>query len=115
FFRSVGGNVVAAMTGVGEVITLSELIGGIKVMLDSYVEGRIDRLYIASNDFINTMNQRPVIRQLLPLDPADEAEYAHRWDYIYEPDARELIEALMVRYVESQVYQAVVENSACEQ
>ena len=115
FFRSVGGNVVAAMTGVGEVITLSELIGGIKVMLDSYVEGRIDRLYIASNDFINTMNQRPVIRQLLPLDPADEVEYAHRWDYIYEPDARELIEALMVRYVESQVYQAVVENSACEQ
>ncbi|HEX7036252.1 MAG TPA: F0F1 ATP synthase subunit gamma [Pseudomonadales bacterium] len=115
FFRSVGGNVVAAMTGVGELITLSELIGGIKVMLDSYVEGRIDRLFIASNDFINTMTQQPVIRQLLPLDPADEAEYAHRWDYIYEPDARELIESLMVRYVESQVYQAVVENSACEQ
>lgn len=115
FFRSVGGNVVSAITGIGEVITLSELIGGIKVMLDAYEQGRIDRLFIASNDFINTMTQQPVIRQLLPLDPADEAEYAHRWDYIYEPDARELIESLMTRYVESQVYQAVVENSACEQ
>lgn len=115
FFRSVGGNVVAAINGIGEVPTLSELIGGIKVMFDLYEQGRIDRLFIASNDFINTMTQRPVVRQLLPLDPADEAEYAHRWDYIYEPDARELIESLVSRYIESQVYQAVVENSACEQ
>ena len=115
FFRSVGGNVIAALSGIGEVPTLSELIGGIKVMLDAYEQGRVDRLFIASNDFVNTMTQRPVIRQLLPLDAADEADYAHRWDYIYEPDARELIEELVTRYVESQVYQAVVENGACEQ
>ncbi|MAT85131.1 MAG: F0F1 ATP synthase subunit gamma [Gammaproteobacteria bacterium] len=115
FFRAVGGNVAAAINGVGEVPTVAELIGGIKVMLDAYEEGRIDRLFIASNEFVNTMTQSPVVRQLLPLDPAEEAEYAHRWDYLYEPDARELIEALMVRYIESQVYQAVVENSACEQ
>lgn len=115
FFRSVGGSVISSISGIGEVPTVAELIGGIKVMLDAYEEGRIDRLFVASNDFVNTMTQRPVIRQLLPLDPADEAEYAHRWDYIYEPDARELIEELMTRYIESQVYQAVVENSACEQ
>jgi F-type H+-transporting ATPase subunit gamma len=115
FFRAVGGNVTAAISGIGEVPTLSELIGGIKVMLDAYEQGRIDRLFIVSNDFMNTMTQQPVIRQLLPLDAADEAEYAHRWDYIYEPEARDLIEQLVTRYVESQVYQAVVENSACEQ
>ncbi len=115
FFRSVGGNVIAALSGIGEIPTLSELIGGIKVMLDAYEERRIDRLFVASNDFVNTMTQRPLIRQLLPLDPDDEAEYAHRWDYIYEPEARDLIETLTSRYVESQVYQAVVENGACEQ
>lgn len=115
FFRSVGGNVTAAMSGVGESPTLAELIGGIKVMLDAYEQGRIDRLFIISNDFVNTMTQKPMLRQLLPLDPADEEAYAHRWDYIYEPEARELIEQLVTRYIESQVYQAVVENSACEQ
>lgn len=115
FFRSVGGNVSAAINGLGEVPTLAELIGGIKVMLDAYEQGHIDRLFIAGNEFVNTMTQQPYIRQLLPLDPADEAEFRHRWDYIYEPDARALIEELMTRYIESQVYQAVVENSACEQ
>jgi len=115
FFRSIGGNVTAAMSGVGETPTLSELIGGIKVMLDAYEGGRIDRLFIASNEFVNTMTQQPVIRQLLPLDPADEAEFAHRWDYIYEPEAKVLIEDLVARFIESQVYQAVVENGACEQ
>lgn len=115
FFRSVGGSVSAALAGLGEEPKMAELIGGIKVMLDAYEEGRIDRLFVVSNDFANTMTQQPVIRQLLPLDPADETEYAHRWDYIYEPEARELIESLASRYVESQVYQAVVENGACEQ
>jgi F-type H+-transporting ATPase subunit gamma len=115
FFRSIGGNVVAALHGVGEAPTLGELIGGIKVMLDSYEQGRIDRLFIVSNDFVNTMTQTPVIRQLLPLDPADEEIFAHRWDYIYEPEARPLIEALVTRFIESQVYQAVIENHACEQ
>lgn len=115
FFRSIGGNITAALSGLSEAPTLAELIGGIKIMLDAYAEGRIDRLYITGNEFVNTMTQKPFVRQLLPLDPAAEEEFAHRWDYLYEPDARELIEALMTRYVESQVYQAVVENGACEQ
>ncbi len=115
FFRSVGGNVVAAMNNVGEDPTLADLIGGIKVMLDAYEEGKIDRLFIVSNEFVNTMTQNPVIRQLLPLDPETDDSLTHRWDYIYEPDARQLIEGLVIRFIESQVYQAVVENSACEQ
>ena len=84
-------------------------------MLDAYENGEIDRLYLASNEFENTMTQTPVVRQLLPLDPQDDATYQHRWDYIYEPDARQLIEGLVQRFVESQVYQAVIENGACEQ
>ena len=115
FFRAVGGNVLASVGNLGESPVLSELIGSIKVMFDAYEEGRIDRLYIASNDFVNTMTQRPELRQLLPLDPDEDQAFKHRWDYIYEPEARALIEGLVVRYVESQVYQAVVENSACEQ
>ena len=115
FFRSVGGNVKAAMNDVGENPTLADLIGGIKVMLDAYENGEIDRLYLASNEFVNTMTQSPTIKQLLPLDPEHNQAYEHRWDYLYEPDARQLIEGLVTRYIESQVYQAVVENSACEQ
>ena len=115
FFRSVGGNIVAAVRDVGETPALSDLIGGIKVMFDAYEEGKIDRLFIASNDFVNTMTQEPTVRQLLPLNPEEDESYQHRWDYIYEPDARQLIEGLVVRYVESQVYQAVIENGACEQ
>ena len=84
-------------------------------MLDAYEEGKIDRLYIASNVFVNTMTQAPTVRQLLPLDPEDNAALKHRWDYLYEPDARSLIEGLVTRFIESQVYQAVVENGACEQ
>lgn len=115
FFRSVGGNIKAVMNDVGETPALEDLIGGIKVMLDAYEAGEIDRLYLASNEFVNTMTQAPTIRQLLPLNPEDDEAYQHRWDYIYEPDARQLIEGLVTRFVESQVYQAVVENGACEQ
>lgn len=115
FFRSVGGNVLAALNGVGEVPSMSDLIGQVRVMLDAYENGSIDRLYIVSNEFINTMTQTPVIRQLLPLDAAEDETFAHRWDYLYEPEARPLIEALVSRFIESQVYQAVVENHACEQ
>ena len=115
FFRSVGGNITAVMNDVGESPALEDLIGGIKVMLDAYEAGEIDRLYLASNEFVNTMTQSPEIRQLLPLNPEDSADYQHRWDYIYEPDARQLIEGLVTRFIESQVYQAVVENGACEQ
>lgn len=115
FFRSFGGNVVAAISNIGEDPGVADLIGGIKVMLDAFEEGRVDRVYIIYNVFVNTMTQRPTVRQLLPLEPEDSEELKHRWDYIYEPDAKELIEGLMARFVESQVYQAVVENTACEQ
>jgi F-type H+-transporting ATPase subunit gamma len=115
FFRSVGGNVRATISNVGEQPALNDLIGGIKVMLDAFASGEIDRLYIISNDFVNTMTQRPVIRQLLPLNPEKSDDYQHRWDYIYEPDARQLVEGLVTRFIESQVYQAVIENTACEQ
>ena len=115
FFRSVGGQVSATVSDVGETPEVADLIGGVKVMFDAFEQGRIDRLDIASNEFVNTMTQRPFIRQLLPLAPADGDEFKHAWDYLYEPDARALIEGLVQRYVESQVYQAVVENTACEQ
>ena len=115
FFKSVGGNVLAAVNHVGETPVLADLIGGVKVMFDAFEEGQIDKLFIASNDFVNTMTQAPTVRQLLPLDPEADEELQRRWDYIYEPDARQLIEGLVIRYIESQVYQAVVENGACEQ
>ena len=114
FFRSVGGNVVALLTHLGERPTMADLIGGIKIMLDAYEAGKIDRLYIASNSFVSTMTQSPTLRQLLPLEPDMGKELQHRWDYLYEPDARQLIDGLVVRFIESQVYQAVVENGACE-
>jgi F-type H+-transporting ATPase subunit gamma len=115
FFKSVGGNVVASVRDVGEEPTVDQLIGGVKQMLDAYVEGRIDTLYLVSNEFVNTMTQTPQVEQLLPLEPSKDANLSHHWDYVYEPDARELLDALLVRYVESLVYQAVVENGACEQ
>ena len=115
FFRSVGGNVVAAINNLGEEPELEDLIGGIKVMLDSFEAGRIDQLDIISNVFVTTMNQSPTIKQLLPLDPGDSEAMGHRWDYLYEPEARQLVEGLVARFVEAQVYQAVVENTACEQ
>jgi F-type H+-transporting ATPase subunit gamma len=115
FFRSIGGDVVATIRDVGENPVLADLIGGIKVMLDAYEEQKIDRLFIISNDFVNTMTQAAVTRQLLPLDPEKNEDFDHRWDYLYEPDARELIDGLVTRFIESQVYQAVVENTACEQ
>ncbi|MCT2385425.1 F0F1 ATP synthase subunit gamma [Erwinia pyrifoliae] len=118
FFASVGGNVVAQVNGMGDKPALSDLIGPVKVMLQAYDEGRIDKLYIVSNKFINTMSQSPQIVQLLPLPPADDAEGVVKkstWDYLYEPDPKALLDTLLRRYVESQVYQGVVENLASEQ
>ena len=115
FFRSYGGNVVASSSHVSDTPQVSDLIGSIKVMLDSFDEGRIDKIYLANNVFVNTMTQTPTIRQLVPLDPENDDKMQHHWDYIYEPDARQLIEGLITRFIESQVYQAVVENVACEQ
>jgi F-type H+-transporting ATPase subunit gamma len=115
FFGSYGGNVVAATRDLGEEPSLSDLIGGVKTMLDAYEQGRIDRLFLVSNEFVNTMTQNPTVEQLLPLQAKDDDEMKHHWDYIYEPDAKELLEGLLTRYIETQVYQAVVENGACEQ
>ena len=115
FFASVGGNVTASVRALGEEPSLEDLIGGVKTILDAYTEGRIDALYLASNEFVNTMTQAPQVEQLLPLKAEENETLSHHWDYVYEPDARELLDALMVRYIESQVYQAVVENGACEQ
>ncbi len=115
FFRSYGGTVNAALNNIGEQPTVESLVGGIRVMLDAYTEGRIDKLFIATNSFVNTMSQRPKVQQLLPLEPASADELKHRWDYLYEPDAKDLIEGLVTRFIESQVYQSVVENQACEQ
>ena len=91
------------------------LIGGVKVMLDAYEEGRIDQLLVVNNVFVNTMTQQPAVEQLLPLKPSTDEKLSHHWDYIYEPDAKDLLDGLLVRYIESQVYQGVVENKACEQ
>jgi F-type H+-transporting ATPase subunit gamma len=115
FFRSVGGNVVAAVRDLGEEPSVTDLIGSLKVMLDAYNQERLDRLFLVSNQFVNTMTQLPRAEQLLPLLPDEDQTQKHHWDYIYEPDAEELLESLLTRYLESQVYQAVVENGACEQ
>ncbi|WP_044873324.1 F0F1 ATP synthase subunit gamma [Pseudomonas sp. LFM046] len=115
FFRNYGGNVVAAISHIGEEPSINDLIGSVKVMLDAYLDGRIDRLFVVSNKFVNTMTQKPTVDQLVPLVADPDQELKHHWDYLYEPDAKEILEGLLVRYVESQVYQSVVENNACEQ
>jgi len=115
FFNNYGGNVVAAIRGMGDKPAVEDVVGGVKVMLDGFADGKIDKLFLVTNEFVNTMTQRPVIEQLLPLQAAEDEGLKHHWDYIYEPDARELLDGLLARYIESQVYQAVVENNACEQ
>ncbi|MDO8273008.1 MAG: F0F1 ATP synthase subunit gamma [Gammaproteobacteria bacterium] len=115
FFNNYGGNVVAAVRGIGDAPKVEAVIGAVKVMLDKFAAGEIDRLYIVSNTFVNTMTQTPVVAQLLPLEASDNKAFKHHWDYIYEPEAQQLLDSLLVRYIESQVYQAVVENIACEQ
>ncbi|MCG8610358.1 MAG: F0F1 ATP synthase subunit gamma [Pseudomonadales bacterium] len=115
FFRSFGGNVLAALTHLGDDPSAAKLIGSVKVMLDAYEQGTIDRLYVVHNRFVNTMTQKPEVIQLLPLLAADDKEMQHHWDYIYEPDAKPILDGLLTRFIESQVYQGVVENNACEQ
>lgn len=115
FFRSIGGKVVASTAELGDEPSLHEMIGTVTTMLKSFETGSIDELYIVYNDFVNTMTQTPTLRQLLPLQPVEEEALTHQWDYIYEPDAKEILDNLLVRFIESQVYQAVVENNACEQ
>lgn len=119
FFKRLGSEITCQTTHLGDTPHIKDLIGSVRVMLDAYQAGQIDRLYIAHNQFVNTMTQTPRIAQLLPIqaDLADKEAQAlkHHWDYIYEPDSKEVLESLLMRYIESLVYQGVVENIACEQ
>jgi len=115
FFGSFGGNIVASVTELGDNPSITDLIGGIKLMFDAFDDGKIDMLFVVSNEFINTMTQKPTIEQLLPLRADENEKLKHHWDYIYEPDESKLLEGLLRRYIESQTYQAVTENKACEQ
>jgi F-type H+-transporting ATPase subunit gamma len=116
FFRRFGGKIVAQATHLGDSPHVEDLIGAIKVMLDNYQDGNVDRLYLVFNEFINTMTQRPTVEQLLPVNVVKvDEKLEHHWDYLYEPEASQVLDQLLVRYIESLVYQGVVENIACEQ
>ncbi|MCU4394313.1 F0F1 ATP synthase subunit gamma [Acinetobacter parvus] len=118
FFKSYGGKVLGATTQLGDTPSLEQLTGSVQVMLDAFDKGELDRIYLVSNGFVNAMTQQPKVEQLVPLAPAEEGEDLNRtygWDYIYEPEAEVLLNGLLVRYIESMVYQGVIENVACEQ
>ncbi|HCB13837.1 MAG TPA: F0F1 ATP synthase subunit gamma, partial [Gammaproteobacteria bacterium] len=115
FFRRLRGNVVAHVSHLGDAPRFEDVLGPVKVMADAFTEERIDAIYLVYNEFVNTMSQKPSIERLLPItSEVQDAAPEHRWDYIYEPDPKELIELLLRRYGESVVYQALVENVACE-
>jgi len=133
FFKRIGGNVVSNVEHLGDEPSVEGLIGTVKVMLDAYNEGRIDRLFVVFNKFVNTMTQQPIVAQMLPIGASQaeananskaryheiseedsKANMKYHWDYLYEPDAEAVIDALLMRYIESLVYQGVVENMACE-
>jgi F-type H+-transporting ATPase subunit gamma len=114
FFKRLKMPIAAAITGLGDRPHVSAFMGAVKVMLDDYVAGKIDRLVIVNAQFVNTMSQKPVVQQLLPAVPVKSAELPELFEYIYEPSAAELLDGLLFRYVESQVYQGAVENVACE-
>jgi len=120
FLNRIGAAVVSHVTQLGDRPQLDKLIGPVKVMLDAFVEGKLDAVYLCYTKFINTMNQEPLVEQLLPLDgtrltQTAEEKKAYGWDYIYEPDPATVIDDLMTRYIEALVYQAVAENMASEQ
>ena len=114
FFRRLGANVIAQKSQLGDAPRLQDLIGTVKVMLDRYVDGSIDRVYLVFNEFVNSMTQRPRIEQIVPLRPSEEESLKHYWDYLYEPDSKEVLDALLTRYIESLTYQGLVENIASE-
>jgi F-type H+-transporting ATPase subunit gamma len=116
FFRRLGGNVVGTATHLGDRPHVNDLIGSIKIMLDAYSQGRIDRLFLVHNLFVSTMSQKPDVKTLLPVSSIElgEEKLQTHWDYIYEPDAGELLDDVLMRYIESQVYRGAVENFACE-
>ena len=116
FFKRVGGKVLGNVTHIGDTPSLESLIGVVKVMLTAYLDDQIDALYLCSNEFVNTMKQEPRTQRLLPVVPSTNEKLQHHWDYIYEPDnAKEILDKLLERYIESQVYRGVIENIASEQ
>ena len=117
FFRRLGNvKTLATVTHLGDRPHVADLIGTVKVMLDLYEAGKLDRVFVVNNEFVNTMSQKPTVRQLLPVEPADvnESKLQRLWDYIYEPSAQELLGGVLMRYIESQVFRGAVENVACE-
>jgi F-type H+-transporting ATPase subunit gamma len=116
FFRRFGGSVVGTASHLGDRPSVNELIGSIRIMLDAYEEGRIDRLFLYHNEFVSAMSQKPTAQTVLPVSEIDlgEESLADHWDYLYEPDAGELLDDVLMRYIESQVYRGAVENFACE-
>lgn len=115
FFKRLGSNIVSELSGLGDEPQIEDLIGSVKIMLDAYDEGRLDRLFLVYNSFVNTMTQQPEIEQLLPLAGEEDEKLKHYWDYIYEPDAKNVLNDLMTRFIENQVYHGIVENQASEQ
>jgi len=114
FFRRLNVPVAAQVTQLGDRPHVSDLIGTVKVMLDAYIEGRLDRVFLVHNRFVNTMSQQPLVLRLLPVETLDKEELQEHWDYIYEPSAAELLDGVLMRYIESQTYRGAVENVACE-
>lgn len=115
FFKRVGGKVLATSSGLGDKPTLESVFGTIKVVTDAFRNGEVDRVYVVYANFVNTMTQRPTVQQLLPIEATPATGLLKSWDYIYEPGATELLDSVLQRYIESQVYQAVIENTASEQ
>jgi F-type H+-transporting ATPase subunit gamma len=114
FFRNLNVEIMGHVTGLGEKPQIEDLIGAITIMLNAYRDNEVQRLYIVTNEFVNTMTQKPIIVQMLPLPPSEDEEIRDVWDYIYEPDAKSLLDAVAVRYIEGLIYQAVLENLASE-
>jgi len=116
FFSNLKVNLVGQISKLGDAPHPHDIVGVIKIMLDAYESGRIDQLYVVSNEFVNTMTQRPTVEQLLPVVACElDENLSGHWDYIYEPDAKEVLDHLLTRFIESKVYQGLVENNACEQ
>jgi F-type H+-transporting ATPase subunit gamma len=114
FFKNVNVNIMGHVEGLGEKPQIEDLIGAVRIMLEAYRDNDIQRLYVVSNEFVNTMTQNPKVLQMLPLPPIDDTEMGAIWDYIYEPDAKTLLDEVSVRYIEGMIYQAVLENLASE-
>ena len=114
FFKRIGARIIATATHLGDTPEMAQVIGPVQTMLKSYLDGDIDVIFLIGNEFVNTMTQAPKMVQLVPVEPAADENDSHHWDYIYEPGSKEVLDSVLDRYIESLVYQAIVENIACE-